>query len=322
MGDEPASITWRQAILGRGLFEVFPDNPDDLTATGVSNLSDSLERVLRDKAPDAMAVQKYDIRRPEAEAEGGGFEVRYWSPVNSPVIGQGGQVSYIIHRVEDVSEFLRLKQRGVERRSRPGRCGSGASGWRPKSSCGGRSYSRRTVTYDRPTSRPLIVGEIPDEMLVHVAKDQRHLTLIRSLGLKSFLCVPLVVSGKPLGVSPFATSESGRTYTGVDLALAVDLAQRAGVAIENTQLYHRALRGRRPPQGRVPGDVGTELRKPAGPHPQRHPCKFSTCRGSMRRRPSGHGSFIEQVHHLVRLVDESLPSTPTRCGWPRSSATF
>ena len=107
-----ATITQRQAILGLGIFEVFPDNPDDPTATGVRNLSASLERVLREKATDAMAVQKYDIRRPDAE--GGGFEERYWSPVNSPVFGPGGEVAYIIHRVEDVTEFMRLKQRGFE----------------------------------------------------------------------------------------------------------------------------------------------------------------------------------------------------------------
>ncbi len=47
-----ATKTQRHAILGRGLFDVFPDNPDDLTATGVSNLSASLERVLRNKAPE------------------------------------------------------------------------------------------------------------------------------------------------------------------------------------------------------------------------------------------------------------------------------
>src|ERR1700758_5179262 len=54
-----ATMTKREEILGRGLFEVFPDNPDDPNATGVSNLRASLERVLRDRAPDAMAVQKY-----------------------------------------------------------------------------------------------------------------------------------------------------------------------------------------------------------------------------------------------------------------------
>jgi PAS domain S-box-containing protein len=107
-----ATMTKREEVLGRGVFEVFPDNPDDRHATGVRNLSASLERVLRNKAPDAMAVQKYDIRRPAAE--GGGFEERYWSPVNSPVLGPGGAVAYITHRVEDVTEFVRLKQRGAE----------------------------------------------------------------------------------------------------------------------------------------------------------------------------------------------------------------
>jgi len=107
-----ATMTQREAILGRGIFEVFPDNPDDPHATGVRNLCASLERVLRNRAPDAMAVQKYDIRRPDAE--GGGFEERYWSPVNSPVFGPDGEVAFVIHRVEDVTEFVRLKQRGVE----------------------------------------------------------------------------------------------------------------------------------------------------------------------------------------------------------------
>jgi PAS domain S-box-containing protein len=106
-----ATMTKRAEVLGRSLFEVFPDNPDDPHATGVRNLSVSLERVLRNKAPDALAVQRYDIRRPQAE--GGGFEERYWSPVNSPVFGPGGEVAYIIHWVEDVTEFVRLKQRGA-----------------------------------------------------------------------------------------------------------------------------------------------------------------------------------------------------------------
>ncbi len=96
-----ATMTRREEILGRGLFEVFPDNPDDENATGVDNLRSSLDRVLKDRAADTMAVQKYDIRRPEPA--GGQFEVRYWSPVNSPVLGADGTVAYIIHCVEDVS---------------------------------------------------------------------------------------------------------------------------------------------------------------------------------------------------------------------------
>jgi signal transduction histidine kinase/CheY-like chemotaxis protein len=107
-----ATMTRREEILGRNLFEVFPDNPDDPEATGVGNLSASLERVRRDLVPDTMAVQKYDIRRPESE--GGGFEVRYWSPRNSPVLRADGTLHYIIHRVEDVTEFVRLKQLETE----------------------------------------------------------------------------------------------------------------------------------------------------------------------------------------------------------------
>jgi signal transduction histidine kinase/DNA-binding response OmpR family regulator len=107
-----ATMTKREQILGRGIFEVFPDNPDDPSATGMGNLRTSLERVLQDKTPNTMAVQKYDIRKPESE--GGGFEERYWSPVNSPVLGSAKEVAYIIHRVEDVTEFVRLKQQGIE----------------------------------------------------------------------------------------------------------------------------------------------------------------------------------------------------------------
>src|SRR5687767_8996360 len=57
-----ATMTERSAILGRGLFEVFPDNPDEPNATGVANLRAALERVVERHAADTMAVQKYDIR--------------------------------------------------------------------------------------------------------------------------------------------------------------------------------------------------------------------------------------------------------------------
>lgn len=103
-----ATMTRRENILGRGIFDVFPDNPDERDATGVSNLRASLMRVLEKKAPDTMAIQKYDVRRPD-----GTFEERYWSPVNSPVIGADGNVEYLVHRVEDVTDFVRQKKSGA-----------------------------------------------------------------------------------------------------------------------------------------------------------------------------------------------------------------
>ena len=57
------TMTTRAEITGRDMFDVFPDNPEDPTATGVTNLRASFNRVLRYKQRDVMPVQKYDIRR-------------------------------------------------------------------------------------------------------------------------------------------------------------------------------------------------------------------------------------------------------------------
>lgn len=103
-----ATMTARADVLGRGLFEVFPDNPDDPAADGVRNLRALLLRVVASRRADRMAIQKYDIRKPQSE--GGGFEERYWSPLNAPVLDATGDLQYIIHWVEDVTEFVRLKQ--------------------------------------------------------------------------------------------------------------------------------------------------------------------------------------------------------------------
>ncbi len=104
-----ATMTKREEILGRELFEVFPDNPDEPSTTEVRNLRASLESVLQNRTSHTSAVQKYDIRRPDSE--GGGFEERYWSSVNSPVLGKDGQIAYIIHRVEDVTELIRTERK-------------------------------------------------------------------------------------------------------------------------------------------------------------------------------------------------------------------
>jgi signal transduction histidine kinase len=103
-----ATHTRRKSILGKHLFEVFPDNPNDPNATGVKNLTISLNTVLSTKASHAMAVQKYDVKKPASQ--GGNFEERYWSPLNSPVLDKNGKVEYIIHSVVDVTQFIKLKQ--------------------------------------------------------------------------------------------------------------------------------------------------------------------------------------------------------------------
>jgi PAS domain S-box-containing protein len=103
-----ATGTDRDAIVGRGLFDVFPENPADPTASGKVKVRASLEKVVATRSADALPIQKYDIRRPESE--GGGFEERYWSPLNWPVLSREGEVVCLIHRVEDVTEFVRAKK--------------------------------------------------------------------------------------------------------------------------------------------------------------------------------------------------------------------
>ena len=97
-----ATMTERAAVLGRGLFEVFPDNPEDPSIEGPPKLRESLKRVVADRRLDQMPIVRYDIPRPAAL--GGGFEERWWSPRNAPVLGSNGEVVCIIHHVEDVTE--------------------------------------------------------------------------------------------------------------------------------------------------------------------------------------------------------------------------
>lgn len=99
-----ATETTREGMIGRSLFEEFPDNPNDPATEGVRNLKASLERVLRDKVADTMAIQKYDI--PVRGSTSGEFAVRYWSPRNIPVLDESGAVKYILHIVEDVTTLM------------------------------------------------------------------------------------------------------------------------------------------------------------------------------------------------------------------------
>lgn len=110
-----ATMTRREQIMGRGLFEVFPDNPDDETATGVSNLRASLDYVREHRRTHTMAVQKYDVRR-----EDGVFEERFWSPLNKPVLNEAGELACIIHRVEDVTDFVRREREGARQQQKIG----------------------------------------------------------------------------------------------------------------------------------------------------------------------------------------------------------
>lgn len=86
-----------------------------------------------------------------------------------------------------------------------------------------------------------LLSEIPDDLLAASAKDAEHLAIIRSLGLRSYMGVPIRGADGVLGVVTFISSESGRSYAQRDLNLARDLVARAAVAVQNAVLI-KALR--------------------------------------------------------------------------------
>jgi PAS domain S-box-containing protein len=98
-----ATMTDRAEILGKTLFEIFPNNPDD-PAEGVENLRKSLGRVAETGEADVMSVTHYPI--PDRGSNGDEFEDRWWSPTNSPVFTTTGEIDYIIHSVEDVTPIV------------------------------------------------------------------------------------------------------------------------------------------------------------------------------------------------------------------------
>ncbi|MFF4353438.1 PP2C family protein-serine/threonine phosphatase [Streptomyces sp. NPDC001530] len=96
----------REQLINRHLFDVFPDNPNDPTSTGMRNLEASLRRVLATGERDAMALQRYDV---ESIERPGQWEERFWSPINAPVHGPDGEVVLLVHRVEEVTELIRAR---------------------------------------------------------------------------------------------------------------------------------------------------------------------------------------------------------------------
>lgn len=104
-----ATLSRESDLVGKHIFAAFPDNPHDPQASGIRNLSASLAWVLEHRRPHRMALQKHDIRRPSGE-----FEIRWWAPLNIPVLGPDGRVRHIIHQVEDVTAEMLERQKAVE----------------------------------------------------------------------------------------------------------------------------------------------------------------------------------------------------------------
>jgi PAS domain S-box-containing protein len=149
-----------------------------------------------------------------------------------------------------------------------------------------------------------MVPDISDDLLVATVKDGALLRILRELGLKSYLGVPLGVRDKVLGVITFIAAESGRRYGPADLAVAEDLAHRAAVAIENARLY-QAVREADRRKDQFLAILAHELRNPLAP--------IRNCLEILKQAGANVAIVAQaremaerQVHSLTRMVDDLL----------------
>jgi PAS domain S-box-containing protein len=154
------------------------------------------------------------------------------------------------------------------------------------------------------TGQSEMLPDIPDAMLTAAAQDQEHLRILRELGLRSYMCVPLAVRGTTVGAVTFATAESGRRFDATDLAVAEDLAHRAGIAMENARLYSEAREADRR-KDEFLAMLAHELRNPLAPiRNSLHILKQPGAEGSVG--PRAREMMERQVQHMSRMVEDLL----------------
>jgi serine phosphatase RsbU (regulator of sigma subunit) len=99
-----ATATTLEDTVGRHLFDAFPMPPDDPSADGLRNLRATLEEARDTRRPVVMPIQKYDIPLSD-----GTWAERYWSPVHVPVLDDDGRVVLLLHRSDDITDYVRLR---------------------------------------------------------------------------------------------------------------------------------------------------------------------------------------------------------------------
>ncbi len=95
----------KENIVGKGFFEVFPSGSDNPDFTGHQNLNTSFQQVICSKSTNHQLVQRYDVENPD-----GSFSELYWRAINKPVLDDDGNVLYIIHTADNVTDTTIAEQ--------------------------------------------------------------------------------------------------------------------------------------------------------------------------------------------------------------------
>ena len=156
------------------------------------------------------------------------------------------------------------------------------------------------------TGKPEIYPEISDEMLIAGARDEDHLAIMRELQFKSALVVPMIARGRTLGALTLVSTERGRRYGDGDLALAMELATRAALAIDNAQLYRGALAASEAKSAFL-ATMSHELRTPLNAIIGYQSLLEEGIDGPLNEAQRVHLTRIRaSAHHLRGLIDDGL----------------
>ena len=99
----------REDIIGKLIFDIFPEKTNSSLPNSEDNLRASFNRVIQTKLSDKMMMQQYDIKLKRFEQGNDYFEILFWQPYNSPVLDDNGNLLYIIHHVENITKRKKLE---------------------------------------------------------------------------------------------------------------------------------------------------------------------------------------------------------------------
>ncbi|AUT03306.1 histidine kinase [Nostoc sp. CENA543] len=182
-------------------------------------------------------------------------------------------------------------------------------------------HEPRGAAWTLRTGKSDLLADIPDELLVQVARDPEHLATLRSVGFTSFMTVPLRTQERILGVISFISAESGKRYDQSSLQLAEELARRASLAIENAQLYRLAQsdRAKAEAANRIKDEflavLSHELRSPLNPilgwtrllrNKRLNPTKAEQALETIERNANLQAQLIEDLLDVSRILQGKI----------------
>ena len=103
----------RENIIGKGFFEVFPDDEDDNIDEDVK-ARHVFTKVIDTGQKVDVPNYRYDIYNPDTK----NYEIRYWSCCNIPISDAGGNVAFILNTVVDITAEVKAKEVAIESEDR------------------------------------------------------------------------------------------------------------------------------------------------------------------------------------------------------------